>query len=86
MVSMKTNEWEKRKQGLNSSTQNNRSKIVMFDIRRLQKLFFFCFCKGIRAILLLLSGLWETEDKQSKGLMGGCPGSHFEHLRDMHGV
>lgn len=54
MVSMKTSKREKRKQSLNSSAENNTSRIAMFDIRRLRNTFFY-FCKGI-AVIFLLSG------------------------------
>ncbi len=64
MVSMKTSEWENRKQSLNSSAENNTSRIAMFDIRQLRNTFFY-FCKDI-AVILLLSGFWVTVNKHAE--------------------
>lgn len=69
-LAWKTSKWEKRKQSLNRSAQNNTSKIAMFDITQLRNTFFY-FYKGITAILLL-SGFMGTEGKQSENTSGGA--------------
>lgn len=65
MVNMKTREWEKRKQSLNSSAENNtRRAAAMFDIGRLRNAFFY-FCNSI-AEISLVSGIRGTVNKQTE--------------------